>query len=84
MMLDEREPQVVLRMTVGSRVYTKDGVKTGSVKEIRSDGFKIDVPWRPDFWLSKDLVELADPEQVVVLRIESNELGEHKIEEPAA
>jgi hypothetical protein len=42
---------------VGQLVVTSDGDELGRVKEIDSECFKVDAPFRIDFWLGKDAVE---------------------------
>ena len=40
----------------GDRVVTTDGHVIGKVKAVATDCFKVDVPFWPDQWLSKDSV----------------------------
>lgn len=41
---------------IGCDVYTSDGSKIGTVKEVEGTYFKVDAPMQPDYWLSCDCV----------------------------
>jgi len=41
---------------VGHEVYTVDGEKLGTVKELQGAYFKVDAPMQPDYWLATDCV----------------------------
>jgi hypothetical protein len=38
----------------GMPVYSLDGEAIGTIKEVRDDFFKVDVPHRRDFWLLRE------------------------------
>ncbi|MBI5947513.1 MAG: PRC-barrel domain-containing protein [Chloroflexi bacterium] len=68
--------------TVGAPVFTRDGKKVGTVKDLAGGSFKVGVHWRRDFWLSTDEVERANPFAVHLL-VDDNELWAYKLERPA-
>ena len=80
------EVHPILRMTVGSPIYTSDDHKIGTVKEQRGKTFKVGTPLlQRDFWLSADTLASATPDGPVLLSIERADLDEHKLKEsPAA
>ena len=41
---------------IGSEVYTMDGDKLGTVKEIQGAYFKVDAPMSMDYWLACECV----------------------------
>ena len=41
---------------IGYDVYTSDGSKLGTVKEVEGTYFKVDAAMQPDYWLSCDCV----------------------------
>lgn len=43
-------------LQIGSDIYTSDGSKLGTVKEVEGTYFKVDAPMQPDYWLSSDCV----------------------------
>ena len=42
--------------TVGCEVYTADGSKLGTVKEVDGAYFKVDAPMQTDYWLACDCI----------------------------
>jgi hypothetical protein len=42
--------------TVGYEVYTADGNKLGTVKEVDGAYFKVDAPMQSDYWLAAECV----------------------------
>lgn len=44
----------------GQLVLTVDNTKLGVVKEVTGTHFKVDVRFRRDYWLSRDLVAFVD------------------------
>jgi hypothetical protein len=42
--------------TIGCEVYTSDGSKLGTVKQVDGAYFKVDAPMQPDYWLACDCV----------------------------
>ena len=41
-----------LTLSVGRRVYSRDGQELGTVKETAETAFKVDVSMSPDYWLT--------------------------------
>ena len=67
-------------ITPGLPVHTEDGEKIGTVKEVSMAAFKVDVPMRPDFWLSRDRV-LSFTNERVTMDFSHDDLGEHTLTE---
>lgn len=68
---------------VGSEVYTADGEKLGTVKEIAGDRFKVDVRLQPDYWLSLSNVQSTE-DAMVTLAFGNERLGEYKVDGPTS
>jgi hypothetical protein len=68
---------------VGSDVFTSDGDKLGQVAEVRGSAFRVDVSMMPDYWLPADCVETSDTTGVR-LECSKDEVGDHKVDAPAA
>ena len=76
------ESEPLLRITIGSPIYTRDYVKIGEVKELDGNRFKVGTPLlQRNFWLDAAVVRLAAPDGAVMLTIDKAELGEHKRKE---
>ncbi len=41
---------------IGSDVYTSDGSKLGTIKEVRDEYFKVGASMQPDYWLSSECI----------------------------
>jgi hypothetical protein len=67
----------------GLAVFTLDGEKIGSVKEVTADAFKVDAPLRPDYWLPRDRV-LSFTNERVTLDFNESDLDRHRAAEPGA
>jgi hypothetical protein len=80
------QPAPILRVTVGTPVYSADDHKLGKVKAIRAGHFQVETGlFQRDYWLSGELVQEAVPEHSVHLAVPNAELGAHKLPgEPAA
>jgi hypothetical protein len=77
------EPDPFLRVTVGSPVLTSDEHKVGSVKERRSNAFKVGTPMlQRDYWLPGGTIRSATPDGAVVLWIARAELEQFKLAQP--
>ena len=75
----------ILRVTVGTPVFTWDNHRLGKVKEIQNEAFKIETGLlQRDFWLPADSINEAVPDEAVILTLEKGQLDGHKIEEPPA
>lgn len=67
----------------GQLVLTVDNTKLGTVKEVTDTHFKVDVRFRRDYWLARDLVAFVD-ERALGLAFRSDETElykEHTIRE---
>ena len=47
-------------------VRSMDGVKLGSVKEIRAESFQLNAPHRPDYWLRGTAIQQITPDGIIV------------------
>lgn len=65
----------------GTPVFTTDGQEVGHVAEVRGGAFRVDVSWRPDFWLDLESVEAADGERVA-LRFDRGHLDANRVAGP--
>ena len=69
-------------MRIGCPVYTSDGDKLGTVKDLAGDTFKLDVSGQPDYWLrSTDVLNAAVDR--ITMRFNKDHLGDYKTEQPA-
>jgi hypothetical protein len=68
-----------ITLTLGAAVFTTDNDKLGTVKEIRSDAFKVDASMQPDYWLSLAAVASAGVDRVL-LTFSKDRLGEMKLD----
>ncbi len=66
---------------VGATVYTADGDKLGTVKEVAGGCFKVDASMRPDYWLASDCVTSTTGDQVR-LTVTKDTLDVAKVEGP--
>ncbi len=77
------QPDPILRVTVGSPVYTRDHHKVGTVKERRRNAFKVATPFlQRDYWIEADSVALATPDGAVYLMFDKVELKDRRRGEP--
>ena len=67
--------------TVGSEIYTSDGSKLGSVKEVQGAYFKVDAPMSTDYWLASECVRGGMGSRVDVT-FTKDQLGEYKRDKP--
>lgn len=71
-----------LRLTVGVPIYTDDGQKIGTVKEIRGRSFKVQTGLlQRDYWLSADCLDSATAGEPAILRVAKDELDRFKEDE---
>ena len=66
---------------VGTQVISSDGHDLGTVKEIATDCFKVDVRLRPDYWLATDTIASATGNEVR-LNVTKDHLDTAKVEGP--
>ena len=81
-----QEPAPILRVSVGAPVYTRDEQKIGTVKDIRGQAFQVEPGglFKRSYWLPGDTVEMAVPEEAVILSASQDQLDDLKIDEPLA
>lgn len=75
-------PEPILRVTVGSPIFTQDDQKIGVVKEIRGRAFKVRAGFWREFWLGADSVAAAIPDQAVTLVVDRAHLGGYTMKQP--
>jgi hypothetical protein len=63
----------------GTVVFTSDGAQLGTVAELRTDSFRIDVRAQPDYWLPLSSVEGTDDEGIHLLHSEHSVDG-HRLD----
>jgi hypothetical protein len=79
------EPDPILRVTVGSPIYTRDEQKIGVVKERRGNAFKVGTPLlQRDFWLGAESLSRATPDGAVFLDVDKAQVQERKLPAPPA
>lgn len=72
-----------IRVAIGQPVYTNDGDRLGSVKEVQGAFFKVDAPMAPDYWLPVSSVSTATGNQVT-LSFDTGHLGDYRTNGPEA
>lgn len=65
----------------GTPVFTSDGEEVGHVAEVGDQAFRVDVSWRPDFWLALECVDASDSERVA-LRFDRGHLDANRVAGP--
>lgn len=65
----------------GAEVYTADGEKLGTVKDVSRGCFKVDAMLHPDYWLASDCIASSTGTEVH-LRFDKDRLGDAKLEGP--
>lgn len=66
---------------IGHEVYTTDGDRLGTVKEVQGAYFKVDAPMKPDYWLAADCVRGGMGGRVD-LAFPKHDLGKYKRDMP--
>jgi hypothetical protein len=61
-------------------VFTADGDKLGTVREVRGDAFKVDAPMQPDYWLPFSSIATAGADGVR-LGFAKDHLGDFKLKD---
>lgn len=64
--------------TVGCEIYTADGDKLGTVKEVQGTYFKVDAAMQPDYWLSTECIRGGTVGNRVDVSFAKSELGTYK------
>ena len=70
-------------ITLGAPVFTPDGDRVGTVKEVQGRCFKIDAPMAPDYWLSTDCIRTSSGRAGVTLAVDPDRLPEHEVTNPS-
>ncbi len=78
-----RDAERHFELQAGMPVVTSDGEALGTIKEIRTDRFKIDAPMAPDYWLDRETV-VALTADGYILSFERDRLDEMKRSDPGA
>ena len=79
------EPAPILRVTVGTPVYTQDGDKIGTVKDVRAQSFKVETGLlQRDYWLPATSVREAAPDAAVTLGVDKSQIDSLKLDEHQA
>ncbi len=68
-------------LALGCPVFTADGDKLGTVKEVRGSALKVDAPMQPDYWLSTGSIRLARTDRID-LAFPKDRLGDYKLDGP--
>jgi hypothetical protein len=63
---------------IGCDVYTMDGDRLGTVKEVQGAYFKVDAPMSMDYWLACDCVRGGSGGDRVEVAFAKSELGTYK------
>lgn len=71
-----------LQIEPGAAVETVDGHRLGHVSELMAAQFKVDAPWRRDYWLPTSIVNQVGV-GYVVLGVAKDELTPYRMERPA-
>ena len=58
------DTEIVPHLPVGAPIYSRDGRRLGTVKEVRGRCFQVDVPLAFDYWLSSRCVAAVWDDQV--------------------
>ena len=66
---------------LGCSVYTSDGDKLGTVKEVQNGAFKVDAHMQPDYWLSSACVTASMADRVT-MAFDKDHLGDFKAGSP--
>lgn len=61
------------RLQEGMLVYAIDGKELGRIKDMDGECFKLDAPYREDYWLSEDAID-SIVEGLVRLRLTGEEV----------
>jgi hypothetical protein len=79
------EPEPILRVTVGSPIYTRDERKIGTVKERQGRAFKVGTSFlQRDYWLNGDILASATPDGAVYLALDQAQVEKYKLKAPPA
>ena len=60
-------PEHTSGLAVGTEVYSEDGDRLGTVKEVRGQHFKVDARMQPDYWLPMTAVRPAADGRLTVM-----------------
>jgi len=65
----------------GIEHFTSDGERRGKVSEVKDASFKVDAPFKPDFWLPLNMVASVTADRVLV-SFPKEQLDHYKSNEP--
>ncbi len=71
------------QVPIDAEIYTSDGERLGTVREVEGQSFKVDAPLQPDYWLPMDCVESVSGNRVR-LNFAKDRLGNYKTGAPRA
>ncbi len=77
------QPGSTQQPPIDAEIYTSDGDRLGTVREIEGRSFKVDAPMQPDYWLPIDAVSSVTGNRVL-LSFPKDRLGDHKADAPRA
>lgn len=66
----------------GYPVFTIDDSELGRIKDVRDNAFKIDAPWRPDYWLPQDMVLSVIPGERVTVDATEADIDRFEMDRP--
>ena len=79
------EAAPILRVTVGTPIYSQDGGKIGTVKEVRAQSFKVQTGlFQRDYWLPAQAVREAAPDAAVTLSVDKGQIDRVRLDEQQA
>ncbi len=73
-----REEQHPVQVTVGLRVFTKDGVELGTICELAGSSFKVQDPSQLGYWLTAQAIGKMEPGAWVQLAFDRPHLDQHR------
>lgn len=63
---------------IGCEIYSSDGDKLGTVKEVHGTYFKVDAPMQPDYWLAAECLRGGTVGNRVDVTFPKSQLGDYK------
>jgi len=80
-MINERGTTAIRDLPVDAEVFTTDGDKIGTIREVGSGSFKVNAAMQPDYWLPTTTVASTTGNRVT-LSFHKDRLGEYKSDKP--
>ena len=76
---DAERPDPILRVTVGTPVYTPEGARLGRVKAVQGRYFQVATSlFQRDYWLGAETIAEAVPGEEVLLNLEKPQVATQK------